>query len=103
MAAIGIDLGGTNIKGILMGEDGTVLKSLQEKTFEKNETHWKSAISKVLNELKREVSDPVIPRWFVCARPGGRKKRPDRTDAGRDCRGLNILFGPIFYKHPHGY
>lgn len=61
MAAIGIDLGGTNIKGILMNEDGTVLKTLQEKTFEKNETHWKTAIAKVLNELKQEVSDPVIP------------------------------------------
>lgn len=35
--AIGIDLGGTNIKGVLVDETGTVLETIQLQTNDKQE------------------------------------------------------------------
>lgn len=61
MTAIGIDLGGTNIKGILMREDGTVLKNLQEPTNEANEAHWKKAIAAMVKQLQSETGEHNTP------------------------------------------
>lgn len=61
MSAIGIDLGGTNIKGILMDEGGDILHELQCETKEKEETHWKGAIADMLKELKQKANDENIP------------------------------------------
>ncbi|MBX2922280.1 MAG: ROK family protein [Chitinophagaceae bacterium] len=61
MKAIGIDLGGTNIKGILMTEDGAVLKTLQTDTNEKDQNHWKSAIAHMVKHLQNEGKDAAIP------------------------------------------
>ncbi|MBX3257555.1 MAG: ROK family protein [Chitinophagaceae bacterium] len=61
MKAIGIDLGGTNIKGILMTGEGGVVKTLQTETNEKDEKHWKSAIRNMVQDLRAEEKNTDIP------------------------------------------
>jgi glucokinase len=50
--AIGIDLGCTHIKAILVDEDGTVLKEHREDTQEHNDQHWKNAVARIIKEFK---------------------------------------------------
>ncbi|HEX5023730.1 MAG TPA: ROK family protein [Agriterribacter sp.] len=61
MEVIGIDMGSTNIKGILMNEDGAILHELQCKTNEKNETHWKGVILDTVQQLKKKSGNENIP------------------------------------------
>jgi predicted NBD/HSP70 family sugar kinase len=39
--AIGIDLGCTHIKALLVKEDGTVVKEVRKDTNEHDDQHWK--------------------------------------------------------------
>jgi len=50
--SIGIDLGCTHIKAILVKEDGTVFKELREDTHEHNDQHWKNAVARIIKELQ---------------------------------------------------
>jgi glucokinase len=50
--AIGIDLGCTHIKAILVREDGTVLKEHREDTHEHNDKHWKNSVARIIHEFK---------------------------------------------------
>jgi len=50
--AIGIDLGGTNIKGVLMKNDGHVIETYQLKTSEDLNGEWKKNVLDVLQYLK---------------------------------------------------
>lgn len=50
--SIGIDLGCTHIKAILVKEDGTVLKEHREDTQEHNDQHWKNAVARIIKEFK---------------------------------------------------
>ncbi len=72
--AIGIDLGGTNVKGVLIREDGELLQSLQmpmqDRLLEGAEPtdHWKKVVRQILADLEegREVkaiglSAPGLP------------------------------------------
>ena len=52
--AIGIDLGCTNIKAVLVDETGTVLREARQETQEDNDGFWKSSIKKIVTDLKRE-------------------------------------------------
>jgi glucokinase len=52
--SIGIDLGCTHIKAILVKEDGTVLKELREDTYEHNDQHWKTTVARIIKEFKSE-------------------------------------------------
>lgn len=62
--AIGIDLGGTNIKGVLLNEKGEVLVQMIQKT-EANTTgngedqHWKKMVQKMVSTLKSKSMHPV--------------------------------------------
>lgn len=60
--AIGIDLGGTNIKGVLLNAEGQVLHQLAQTTKAGSNgegRHWKQTISQIILELKSKSVQPV--------------------------------------------
>ena len=63
--AIGIDLGGTNIKGVLLSANGEVLYQAAQSTNPGNSRnngdgqHWKQAVSEMISELKSKSAVPV--------------------------------------------
>ncbi len=50
--AIGIDLGCTHIKAVLVKADGSILKEIREDTQEHNDQHWKGEVIRIINEFK---------------------------------------------------
>lgn len=66
--AIGIDLGCTNIKGVLLDEDGRVLLERREETREQDDRHWKAAVSDMIIAL-RGKGDSSFTAVGLCA-PG---------------------------------
>lgn len=54
--AIGIDLGCTHIKAILVKADGTILKEIRQDTDEQNDAHWKESVKQIIVQLKKETS-----------------------------------------------
>ena len=68
MNAIGIDLGGTWIKGILMQvETGEIIKQAYHPTNSNegralpDEAHWQRAIAETVADLRAQSTSPVIP------------------------------------------
>ena len=53
---IGIDLGCTNIKGVLIDAEGTVLEQRREETNEQDDLHWKSAVADMIKKLQTSSS-----------------------------------------------
>lgn len=50
--SIGIDLGCTNIKGVLLDEQGNILHQRREETNEQDDQHWKQAVSAMIKALE---------------------------------------------------
>lgn len=59
--AIGIDLGGTNIKAVLIDEKGSILETMQLQTNENNTNNWKQGITDVLKTLLQKANLPILP------------------------------------------
>ncbi len=57
--AIGIDLGGTNVKGILMREDGKILKQHYIPTKDDAEGKWRENVLEMVNFLKDFHQKPI--------------------------------------------
>jgi glucokinase len=57
--AIGIDLGCTNIKGVLVDRDGNVLAQRREETNEQDDQHWKKAVASMIKDLQAQFQAPV--------------------------------------------
>jgi len=63
--AIGIDLGATNIKGVLVSGDGEILHEInhpipiQEEMGKTEGAHWKSEVKNAIRTLKSETEDPI--------------------------------------------
>ena len=59
--AIGIDLGATNIKGVLVNRDGLVLQQENCATHaqEQNDHVWKETVAKVVDTLKQNSNDSI--------------------------------------------
>lgn len=57
--AIGIDLGGTNVKGILMREDGEILKQHYIPTKDDAEGKWRENVLEMVNFLKDFHQKPI--------------------------------------------
>jgi len=62
--AIGIDLGGTNIKGVLLNADGEVLVQMVQKTeanigSNAESKHWKNIVRQMVVDLKSKSLHPV--------------------------------------------
>lgn len=56
--AIGIDLGGTNIKGVLIDKNGHILESVIEKTEDKA-NNWKEGVRQVLGSIQKKEKGKV--------------------------------------------
>jgi glucokinase len=57
--AIGIDLGGTNVKGILMQEDGEILKQHYVPTKDDSDGKWRENVLEMVNFLKSFHQNPI--------------------------------------------
>lgn len=57
--AIGIDLGCTNIKGVLVDSDGNVLAEQRVETNEQDDQHWKKAVASMIKNLQSRFPDAV--------------------------------------------
>ena len=57
--AIGIDLGCTNIKGVLIDHDGTIIKESKADTCEHDDKHWKKAVADIIGSFEKESGGPV--------------------------------------------
>ncbi|MCW5911404.1 MAG: ROK family protein [Cyclobacteriaceae bacterium] len=57
--AIGIDLGCTHIKAILVQADGTIVHEIRQDTDEQNDAHWKQSVKQIIQQLKQEARLPV--------------------------------------------
>lgn len=58
--AIGIDLGCTNIKAVVVDENGKVLFEDRQETREQDDQHWKEAILTMIGKLKKEHAVTAI-------------------------------------------
>lgn len=65
-AAIGIDLGGTNIKGILLHEDGEVIHQMYVPTLDESDGQWKSRVLETVGELRHAYGKPVDVIGLSC-------------------------------------
>lgn len=66
--AIGIDLGCTNIKAVLIDEAGNIHYQAREETREQDDRHWKEAVSRIISDLKKK-SGAAVDAIGLCA-PG---------------------------------
>jgi glucokinase len=57
--AIGIDLGGTNVKGIVMNEAGEILHQHSIPTIDDEEGKWRENVQEMVNFLKAKHLDPI--------------------------------------------
>jgi glucokinase len=64
--AIGIDLGGTNIKGVLIGESGEILKQHHLPTQDDPDGKWRANILAMADYLKKESKTPVEVIGLSC-------------------------------------
>ena len=53
---IGIDLGGTRIKGVAIDVEGNILHQTYTPTNDGEGEVWKAAVAKTVNELKQELN-----------------------------------------------
>ena len=64
--AIGIDVGGTNIKGILLNEQGEILKQHYAPTNDEPGSKWREIILEMVSFLKTGLSEPVAVIGLSC-------------------------------------
>ena len=65
--AIGIDLGCTNIKAVLIDGEGNVLRQARQETREQDDRHWKECVRTIVVEFKAHAS--TVHAIGLCA-PG---------------------------------
>lgn len=65
--AIGIDLGCTNIKAVVIDASGNVLHQARQDTNEQNDIHWKKAVEELIRDLSKRGEK--ISAFGLCA-PG---------------------------------
>lgn len=57
--AIGIDLGATSIKGVLIDERGKLLQEARSDTHEKDELHWKTMVAGMVADLGKKSPEAI--------------------------------------------
>jgi glucokinase len=67
--AIGIDLGCTNIKTVLVDEDGNILDQGRQETREQDDQFWKASVHNLIRDLKKKSPQKKISAIGLCA-PG---------------------------------
>jgi len=58
--AIGIDLGGTRIKGVVVDEEGHLLHQLYTATNDGDGAAWKNAVAETVKELRKSLNGETI-------------------------------------------
>jgi glucokinase len=58
--AIGIDLGGTRIKGVVVDEGGNLLRQVYMSTNDGDGAVWKNAVAETVKELRREMNGSAV-------------------------------------------
>jgi glucokinase len=58
--AIGIDLGGTRIKGVAIDEEGNLLHQLYMPTNDGDDLSWKSAVANTVSELRQHLNGNTV-------------------------------------------
>lgn len=98
--AIGIDLGGTNIKGIAVTPAGKVLAEIAAPTGDDGTRDWAGNVRRVCIELRAEVETP--PTWIGLSAPGlpARDQGSIASMPGR-LRGIEGLKWGKFFKIAH--
>lgn len=76
--AIGIDLGCTNIKAVLIDDDGTILHQDRRETNEQDDRYWKQEVHQLIKDLKKHPEIDVTAIG-LCA--------PGLADANNTCIG----------------
>ncbi len=96
---IGIDLGGTRIKGIVLNEEGKLLHKVYTLTNDGDDTIWKQAISTTVNQLIEEVG--FKPDSIGISAPGlpNEKNNAIAFMPGR-LQGLENFIWSDFLKYP---
>jgi glucokinase len=56
---IGIDLGGTNIKGIILNQNGEIIKQSHIPTKDTGDGTWRNNIKEAVEGLKNEFPHPI--------------------------------------------
>ena len=51
--AVGIDLGCTNIKTVVVDDDGVVLFEGRKETREQDDQHWKQTVRNLIKDFKK--------------------------------------------------
>jgi glucokinase len=57
---IGIDLGGTNIKGLILNEDGQVIKQTHIPTKDSGDGSWRQNVKEAVEDLKKDFDQPIL-------------------------------------------
>ncbi len=57
--SIGIDLGCTNIKGVLIDKEGNLLYETKCETNEQDDAHWKRAVADMIQDFKKKAGGNV--------------------------------------------
>jgi glucokinase len=58
--AIGIDLGGTRIKGVAVDEEGNLLQQIYTPTNDGDDGVWKKAVAETVNELLQNLNGNTV-------------------------------------------
>jgi len=66
--AIGIDLGGTNIKAAVASADGEILSHLSHETADDSTSRWANNIKEMIGQIERSMGQE--PTWIGIAAPG---------------------------------
>ena len=98
--AIGVDLGGTRIKGVLLDtRTGEVLHKRITPTDDGEKSNWKTVVFQTVLELKASTTEPI--RGVGLAAPG--LPTPDNTPVSpAGCRGWKGFAGRSFWANPFG-
>lgn len=99
MEAIGIDIGGTNIKGVLLDQKGNIIHDIQVKTNETESAWWKNAVKDAVGLLSQKAS--VEKTSIGISAPGLANDRNEciRLMPGR-LQGLENFIWSDFLKAP---
>jgi glucokinase len=60
MKAIGIDIGGTRIKSVLVNTDGTILEQLYTATSDGDDAMWKQAVKQIVTAIQSNYSNEEL-------------------------------------------
>jgi glucokinase len=59
LLSIGIDLGCTNIKGVLIDDEGNVINHLRVETNEQDDQHWKKSVAEMIKNLQTQSNGKI--------------------------------------------